>query len=423
MENPTIGNGDAGKAVRYGLIALIFFGTALNYLDRQVLSLLKPTLEQEFGWDNQHFGHFASVFQIATAASLLGVGWFIDRFGVRRGYGIAVIVWSFAGIAHGFATSIQQFVTARITLAVAEAANTPAAMKAAATYLPTRERSVGIGVINSASNIGAIVAPLTVPLIAVTFGWKAAFWITGGLGFIWLAFWWLGTRNLPQYRDAVSASGSPLKGAPWGELLRDRRTWAVAGAKVPTDMIWWFMLFWAPDFFKLQFGLNQSQVGQPTAIVFAMAAVGAITSGFLFPALLGRGLSANRARKSSMFFYALLIVPIPLALVAPNQWVAALIIGLGLFAHQGFSTNIFGMTADIVPARQVASVIAIGALAGNLAGAAMQEFTGWALDKGLGYTPMFVMAAAAYLVALAWIHVVLPKLEIVNDEGPATKAG
>jgi MFS transporter, ACS family, hexuronate transporter len=419
MENQDNGQGgpDTGKVVRYGLIALIFFGTALNYLDRQVLSLLKPTLEAEFGWDNQHFGHFASVFQIATAASLLGVGWFIDRFGVRRGYGLAVIVWSFAGIAHGFANSIREFVAARITLAVAEAANTPAAMKAAATYLPVRERSVGIGVINSASNIGAIVAPLTVPLIAVTFGWKAAFWITGGLGFIWLIFWWLGTRNLPQYRDAISASGSPLKGAPWGQLLRDRRTWAVAGAKVPTDMIWWFMLFWAPDFFKLQFKLDQSQVGFPTAIVFAMAAVGAITSGFLFPALLGRGMSANRARKSSMFFYALLIVPIPLALIAPNQWVAAFIIGLGLFAHQGFSTNIFGMTADIVPARQVASVIAIGALAGNLSGAAMQEFTGWALDAKLGYTPMFVMAACAYLLALAWVHFMQPNLQIVNDEG------
>ncbi len=416
MNDSAMSGSDAGKAVRYGLIALIFFGTALNYLDRQVLSLLKPTLEQEFGWDNQHFGHFASVFQIATAVSLLGIGWFIDRFGVRRGYGLAVIVWSLAGMAHGFAQTIQQFVVARVTLAVAEAANTPSAMKAAATYLPVRERSVGIGVINSASNIGAIVAPLTVPLIAVAYGWQAAFWITGGLGFVWLACWWIGTRNLPQYRDAVSPSGSPLKGAPWGQLLRDRRTWAVAGAKVPTDMIWWFMLFWAPDFFKLQFVLTQAEVGYPTAIVFSMAAVGAISSGFLFPALLGRGMSANRARKGSMFFYALLIVPIPLALIAPNQWVAALIIGLGLFAHQGFSTNIFGMTADIVPARQVASVIAIGALAGNLAGAAMQEFTGWALDKGLGYAPMFVMAAGAYLLALGWVHLLQPRLEIVNDE-------
>jgi MFS transporter, ACS family, hexuronate transporter len=416
MEQPAVINSsDAARFTRYALIALIFFGTALNYLDRQVLSLLKPTLQAEFGWTNQDFAHFGSTFQIATALALLGIGWFIDRFGVRLGYGIAVAVWSLAGMAHGFAATMQQFVAARVTLAVAESANTPAAMKAAASYLPVRERSIGIGVINSASNIGAIVAPLTVPLIAVAYGWHMAFIITGGLGFVWLALWWLGTRKLPQYRDAVSASGSPLKGAPWGELLRDRRTWAVAGAKIPTDMIWWFILFWAPDFFKLQFGLDQSQVGNPTAVVFVLAALGALTSGFLFPALLGRGLSANAARKGSMFFYALLILPIPLALYAPNQWIAALIVGLGLFAHQGFSTNIFGMTADIVPARQVASVIAIGALAGNLSGAAMQEFTGWALDSGYGYTPMFAMAAGAYLLALLWIQIMQPKLVVVNN--------
>ncbi len=416
MDNAAaIGSTDTGKIIRYGLIALIFFGTALNYLDRQVLSLLKPNLESEFGWSNQQFAHFASSFQIATAVSLLGIGWFIDRFGVRLGYGIAVVAWSLAGIAHGLSTTVQHFVAARIGLAVAEAANTPAAMKAAATYLPVRERSVGIGIINSASNIGAILAPLTVPFIAIAYGWRAAFWITGSLGFVWLLFWWLGTRNLPQFKDAVSATGSPLKGAPWAQLVRERRTWAVAGAKVPTDMIWWFMLFWAPDFFKSQFGLDQAGVAWPTAIVFAMAAVGAITSGFVFPALLARGLSANNARKGSMFGYALLILPIPLALYAPNQWVAAVIVGLGLFAHQGFSTNIFGMTADIIPARQVGSVIAIGALAGNLSGAAMQEFTGWALDKGYGYTPMFVMAASAYLLALLWIHIMQPQLVVVNN--------
>jgi MFS transporter, ACS family, hexuronate transporter len=402
------------KAIRYALIALIFFGTALNYLDRQVLSLVKPNLEADFGWTNRDFAHFASVFQIATAFSLLGIGWFIDRFGVRLGYGMAVTVWSVAGIAHGFATSIGQFVAARVALAVAEAANTPAAMKSAATYLPERERSVGIGIINSASNIGAIVAPLTVPIIAVAYGWQAAFWITGGLGFIWLALWIVGTRNLPEYQEQSVKAVTPLKGAPWSELLRDSRTWAIAGAKLLTDMIWWFILFWAPDFLKKQFVLEQSEVGGPTALVFTLAAIGALSSGFLFPALLRRGMTPNRARKSSMFFYALLILPIPLALYAPNVWVAAAIVGLGLFAHQGFSTNIFGMTADIIPARQVGSVIAIGALAGNLSGAGMQEFTGWALDSGYGYAPMFAISACAYLLALLWIHLIQPELRTVN---------
>jgi MFS transporter, ACS family, hexuronate transporter len=404
------------RYVRYGLIALLFFGTALNYLDRQVLALLKPTLQAEFGWSDREFGHFGSAFQIATAFALLGIGWFIDRFGVRWGYGLAVAVWSLAGMGHAFASTVSQFVAARVTLAVAESVNTPAAMKSAATYLPIRERSIGIGVINSASNIGAILAPLTVPWIAITYGWQEAFVITGALGFVWLIFWWLGTSKLQPLRDsAVAAANSAAKGPPWSQLLRERRTWAVAGAKLLTDLVWWFILFWAPDFFARQFGLGQAEIGGPTALVYTMAAVGALTSGMLFPLLLGRGLSPNKARKGSMFFYALMILPIPLALYAPNEWIAALIIGLALFAHQGFSTNIFGMTADIIPARQVGSVIAIGALAGNLSGAAMLEFAGWSLDAGLGYAPMFATCASAYLLALGWIHLMQPKLEVVND--------
>lgn len=416
MDNSNPGSTDAARYIRYGLIALLFFGTALNYLDRQVLALLKPTLQLEFGWSDREFGHFGSAFQIATAVALLGIGWFIDRFGVRWGYGLAVAVWSLAGMAHAYATTVSQFVTARVTLAVAESVNTPAAMKSAATYLPIRERSIGIGVINSASNIGAILAPLTVPWIAVTYGWQEAFIITGALGFVWLIFWWLGTGQLKPLGDAAVTAANPAeKGPPWSQLLKERRTWAVAGAKLLTDLVWWFILFWAPDFFARQFGLGQAEIGAPTALVYAMAAVGALTSGMLFPLLLGRGLTPNAARKGSMFFYALMILPIPLALYAPNQWVAALIIGLALFAHQGFSTNIFGMTADIIPARQVGSVIAIGALAGNLSGAAMLEFAGWSLESGNGYTPMFAICASAYLLALLWIHIMQPRLEVVNS--------
>jgi ACS family hexuronate transporter-like MFS transporter len=405
------------RAIRIGLIALIFFGTALNYLDRQVLALLKPMLQADFNWTDQEFAHFGSSFQIAAAFSLLGVGWFIDKVGVRWGYGLAVAVWSLAGMAHAIASTVQQFVAARVTLAVAEAVNTPAAIKAAATYLPVRERSVGLGIINSASNIGAIIAPLAVPAIALSLGWHAAFLITGLLGFIWLAFWWLGTAKLEPVTTVamdVDQETDAEKAPPWRELIKDRRTLAVIGAKTLTDLVWWFILFWAPDFFARQYNLGQGEIGYPTAVVYVMAAAGALSSGFLFPMLLGRGMDANRARKSSMFAYALLILPLPLALYAPNQWVAAMIIGLALFAHQGFSTNIFGMTADIVPARQVGSVIAMGALAGNLSGAGMLEFAGWSLDAGFGYTPMFLISASAYLLALGWIHLMQPQLKVVN---------
>ncbi|MGK2912086.1 MAG: MFS transporter [Sphingobium sp.] len=398
-----------GKSLRYGLIALIFFATALNYVDRQVLALLKPMLEAEFGWSDQQFAHLGSSFQISAAVALLGVGWFVDRFGVRFAYGAAVAVWSIAGMGHAIAMTVQQFVAARVTLAVAESVNTPAAIKAAATYLPLKERSLGIGLINTAPNIGAILTPLLIPPFALAFGWKAAFLATGGLGLIWLGFWIIGTRKLKPVTSSVKSMNA-VGGVRWSELLSDRRTWAVIGAKAFTDLVWWFMLFWMPDFFARQFGMAQGTLGYPVALIYVLAAIGAISSGALFPILLSRGLTVNRARKLSMFLFALMILPAPLALYAGNPWVAAVLIGMALFAHQGFSTNIFGMTADIVPTARVASVIAMGAIAGNLSGTAMIEFAGWCLTTGIGYWPMFAICACAYLVALAWIHIMVPRL-------------
>lgn len=404
----------AGKSLRYGLIALIFFATALNYVDRQVLALLKPMLEAEFGWSDQQFAHLGSSFQISAAVALLGVGWFVDRFGVRFAYGAAVAVWSIAGMGHAIAMTVQQFVAARVTLAVAESVNTPAAIKAAATYLPLKERSIGIGLINTAPNIGAILTPLLIPPFALAFGWKAAFLVTGGLGLIWLGFWIVGTRKLKPVTSHIKSMNA-VRGVRWSELLRDRRTWAVIGAKAFTDLVWWFMLFWMPDFFARQFGMAQGTLGYPVALIYVLAAIGAISSGALFPILLSRGFTVNRARKLSMFLFALMILPAPLALYAANPWIAAILIGMALFAHQGFSTNIFGMTADIVPTARVASVIAMGAIAGNLSGTAMIEFAGWCLTRGVGYWPMFAFCACAYLVALAWIHIMVPRLVPVAE--------
>jgi ACS family hexuronate transporter-like MFS transporter len=389
------------------LVGLIFFATALNYVDRQVLALLKPTLQAEFGWGDQQFAHLGSSFQLSAAVALIGVGWFVDRFGVRFAYGIAVVLWSIAGMAHALAATVQQFVIARVTLAAAEAVNTPAAMKAAAVYLPIRARSMGIGIINTAPNIGAIVTPLLIPPFALAFGWQAAFVATGALGFLWIIFWIWGTRGLAPATQAQAPTGQKV---PIREALSDRRSWTVIGAKAITDLVWWFVLFWMPDFFNRQFGMDQGSLGWPVAIIFTLAALGAISSGGLFPILLSRGLSVNAARKSSMLFYALVVLAMPLALFANSPWVAALLIGLGLFAHQGFSTNLFGMATDIVPAVRIATVIAMGAIAGNLTGTAMIEFTGWSLANGLGYTPMFAICGAAYLTALLFIHLMQPKL-------------
>ncbi len=389
------------------LIALLFLGNALNYVDRQVLALLKPTLEAEFGWSDADYAHLGSSFQIAAAAALLFVGWFVDRLGVRIAYGVAVVIWSAAGMAHALAMTVQQFVAARIILAVGESVSTPAGLKAAAVYMPPRQRNLAIGLINTAPNIGAILTPLLIPPFAIAFGWKAAFVVTGSLGFLWLAAWFFGTRNL------VTVGNVPER-APvsWGTLLRDRRSWTVIGAKAFTDCVWWFVLFWMPDFFARQFHLGQGQLGGPIALIFSMAALGALTSGALYPILLSRGLSVNGARKCSMLFFALAVLAMPLAMYASSPWIAAALIGCGLFAHQGFSTNIFGMTADVVPGTRVASVIALGAIAGNLSGTAIIELAGWLLDNGHGYGPLFAICGSAYLVALAFIQLIQPRLEL-----------
>ncbi|MGH6787183.1 MAG: MFS transporter [Novosphingobium sp.] len=395
------------------LIGLLFFGTIINYIDRQVLSLLKPTIEAAYGWGDAEFAHFAAVSQLSAALALIFVGWLIDRFGVKLAYGTAVALWSVAGMAHAVAATVGQFVAARAALVAFESVNTPAAVKSAAQFLPLRQRSMAMGIVNTAPNIGNILAPLTVIPFAVAFGWRAAFIVTGLLGFIWLAAWIVGVRKLqPLPRAAGAEQGRPAV----GEALADRKTWAIAGAKAITDMFWWFFTFWLPDLFHKVFNLSQSELIGPTALAFSLAAVGALSGGYLFPALLARGRSVNAARKTAMLVFALVILPIPLALTAGSPWIAAGIIGMALFAHQGFSTNIFGFAADAVPASRVATVMAIGAIAGNVAGFGIQEVTGRLLVGGYGYQPLFVAAAVAYLLALAWIHLLVPRIVAEDDE-------
>ena len=394
------------------LIALLFLGTIINYVDRQVLSLLKPSIEAAYGWGDAEFAHFASMSQLAAAFALLFVGWLIDRFGVRVAYGAAVAIWSLAGMAHAFAATVTQFVAARVTLVAAESINTPAAVKSAAQYLPMRQRSMAVGIVNTAPNIGNIIAPLTVIPFAAVFGWQAAFIVTGALGFVWLALWIVGTRKL---QPLPRAAGVEQARPSIREALRDRLTWAIAGAKAITDMFWWFFTFWLPDLFHKVFNLSQSELVGPTALAFTLAAIGALSSGALFPRLLAGGRSVNKARKTSMLLFALVVLPIPLALTASNAWIAAAIIGMALFAHQGFSTNIFGFAADAVPSSRVGTVMAIGAIAGNIAGFGIQEATGWLLTNGYGYAPLFYGASIAYLLALAWIHLLVPKIVAEDD--------
>lgn len=391
------------------LIVLLFIGNALNYVDRQVLALLKPTLEAHFNWTDADYAHLGSSFQFAAAFALLGVGWFVDRLGVRWSYAIAVIVWSAAGIAHAAAQTVGQFVAARIALAIGETVSTPAGLKAAAIYIPEEKRSLAIGVVNTAPNIGAILTPVIIPPFAIVFGWKAAFVVTGVLGFAWIAAWLGGTRRLEPVNHVPTRA--PVA---WRELFSDRRSWAVIGAKFYTDCVWWFVLFWMPDLFNRRFGMGQANLGWPIAIIFTMAAIGSITAGTLYPLLRARGMTMNRARKTSMLLFALVVLAMPLALLSMDPWVAAILIGLGLFAHQGFSTNIFAMATEIVPAKRIGSVIAMGAVAGNLSGMGIIELSGWSLDHGFGYVPMFLICGAAYLIATGWIQLLEPVLSPVD---------
>lgn len=396
-------------AGRWAIVAMVFFAIMLNYVDRQILALLKPTLEAEFKWSDQDYANMVSAFQFSAAVAFLGTGWFIDRVGLRIGFALGVAVWSIAGMAHAFATGVMGFVVARVVLGAAESIGTPAAVKSAATYFTQRERSIALGVGNTAPNIGAIVTPLLIPLIAVTLGWKAAFLIAGGLGLVWVAVWFA-IRVQP-----VAIEGEQPAPIAWTTLLRDRKTLALAIAKVLSDQVWFFMLSWLPDLFHRLFGLPQGTIGLPVALVYVFAALGALTGGWLPTWLMAKGWSVDRARKTTLLIYAVLILPVTLVLVVSSPWSAALLLGLGLFAHQGFSTNLFGLATDVFPARAVGSVIGMAAFCGNMWSIGLIQLAAFSLSRGWGYGPLLAICSGSYLLALLFIHLLIPKIVPVDE--------
>ena len=396
---------------RWVIVAMVFFAIMLNYVDRQILALLKPTLETEFAWTDQDYANMGTAFQFATAVAFLGTGWFIDRVGLRFGFALGVAVWSLAGMAHAFASSVAGFIAARVVLGVGESVGTPAAVKTAATYFERHDRQMALGIGNTAPNVGAVVTPLFIPALAVAFGWQAAFLVAGGAGLLWVAVWF-GLRIAPVAQDAIA----PVR-VPWLAVLRSRETLTIAIAKVLSDQVWFFMLLWLPDLFHRLFGMKQGTLGLPVALVYAFAACGALTGGYIPQRLMANGWSVDRARKTAMLVYALLILPIPLVMYVASPWTAALILGLGLFAHQGFSTNVFALTTDIVPARNVGSTIGIAAFCGNMGSIGMIQFSAWSLGHGLGYAPMLAICACSYLVALGMIQLLLGRIDPIEPDG------
>lgn len=404
----------ASDRLRWAALALVFGAAMINYIDRQAIALLKPTLEDEFGWSDLDYAHIVSGFQLATVCSIMVVGWFVDRVGLRAGYAIGVGAWSLAGMAHALVSSVAGFVGVRIALGVAEAVGTPAAVKTVATWFRGNDRSLALGIMNTAPNIGAVATPLLVPAIAVAFGWKMAFVVTGALGFIWLAFWFL----LPR-PPRLDPSGAPPVSRPrlhdFANMLGDRRAWAIAAAKFLTDFVWAFLLFWGPDLFHKRFGLDTAELALPVATIFVMAALGSVFGGWLSGKLMRQGRTLNASRKIPMLVSALAALPVPLVLLAPNLWVGVLLLGLTLAAHQCFSANVFGLVTDLFSPVRVGLIVGFAATFGNLSGLGMLELTGFVLDSTGSYLPMLVLCAGAYAAGLAAISLLVPNIDLARE--------
>ena len=404
---------------RWRVCAMLLAATTINYIDRQVLGVLAPFLQDEIGWSEIQYGYIVTAFQAAYAIGLLCAGAIIDRLGTRIGYAIAIVVWSLAAMSHALAATVVGFMIARFFLGLGEAGNFPAAIKTVAEWFPRRERAFATGIFNSGSNIGAIVAPLMVPLIALSLGWQAAFLFTGVLSATWLVVWLLWYRapeKQPRLSEAELAyirSDPPEATAkvPWSRILRHRQAWAFVAAKFLTDPIWWFFLFWLPKFLHSEYGLTLLGLGLPLVVIFVLADVGSILGGWLAGRFIRMGWSVNRARKSAMLLCALCVVPIVFAAQADNLWLAVGLIGLATAGHQGWSANVFTLTSDMFPRQAVGSVVGIGGFAGAVGGMLIATFTGFLLQTTGSYLPVFLMAGSAYLIALLVVHLLAPRLE------------
>jgi MFS transporter, ACS family, hexuronate transporter len=426
MANEKIGN------YRWVVVALLFFATTINYLDRQVIGLLKPTLEKQFNWTEIDYSHIVMAFQTAYALGLLAFGGFIDKIGTKLGYTLSLIVWSLAAMAHALVRSTLGFGAVRAALGLGESGNFPAAIKTIAEWFPKKERALATGIFNCGANVGAVVAPIMVPLVLGIYGWQMAFIITGAIGFIWLIFWWLFYQVPSKHKklqpaeytyihsDDAVASGDETK-IKWIKLLRVRQTWAFFFGKLLTDPIWWFFLFWLPSYFANTFHLDLTKPSLPLVIVYSATTIGSIGGGYLSSALIKSGWPVFKARKTSMFIFALCVVPIIFARYTTNIWQAVALISLAAAAHQAWSANIFTTASDMFPKRAVSSIVGIGGMAGSLGGIMFPLLVGYILEAykhsdnmSAGYNIIFTICGFAYLLAWLIMHLLTPKMKPVE---------
>src|SRR6202047_4886176 len=403
---------------RWVICGLLFFGVTKNYMDRQVLGVLKGPLQHEFGWNDIDYGNLVFAFQAAYALGMIFVGRLIDRFGTRMGYALAMVFWSLASMGHAIAFSLPSFVAARAALGFGEAGVFPASSKCVAEWFPRKERALATGIFNAGTNIGAIVTPLIVPWIVVHLGWRWAFLLTGALGFAWLILWlWL-YRSPEQHPYCTSGERKYIQSDPvaqagkikWSQLLPHRQMWAFAAGKFMIDPIWWFYLFWIPDYLQRTHGLHLTQIGLPILVIYVISDLGSIAGGWLSSSLIRRHFSINASRKWAMLISALCVVPVAAVFRVSGLWLATLLIGLAAAGHQGFSANLYTMTSDLFPSRAVASVVGIGGMAGAVGGMLIAEIVGHVLQWTGSYMVPFLIAALAYLIALLLVHLLSPKL-------------
>ncbi len=408
----------AAQPLRWLILGLVVTATVLNYVDRQLIALLKPLLQASFHWSDLDYANVVVAFQLAVAAACVPAGRIIDRIGLRLGYTLSVGSWSLAGMAQAVVSSLGGFMSARVILGVAEAGNTPAAIKSLALWFPVNARSLAVGFFNAASNLGAIVTPLIAPILVANFGWRGAFALTGLCGLVWVLFAWVPLSHAPRTpsiekrlatvaHQVVAPSRQPA--TPLIHLLRDRRVWAFAGAKGLTDPVWWFFIFWFPALLHSKFGLGLGGFALPVAVVYVLASVGALGGGWLTDRLITRLGDVDRARTLMFLVSALVVVPIPLALVVHNYWVLTGIVGVALAAHQCYATNLFARAQDLFPDSNLGTVTGIGATLGLLGGSIMLEVSGWVLTLTHRYWPMFAYASVAYLAGLLLMHLLTPR--------------
>jgi ACS family hexuronate transporter-like MFS transporter len=399
---------------RWTICALLFFATTINYIDRQVLGILAPTLQRELGWSEAQYGAIVSWFTLAYALGFLVAGRLMDRFGVKKGFTGAIITWSLAAMGHAFAATAAGFSAARFALGLGESANFPGSIKTVAEWFPPRERAFATGIFNAGTNVGAIITPLVVPWITLTWGWRAAFLVTGALGFIWLTCWLVLYRS-PTERADVPAE-APATRIPWIKLLGYRQTWAVIAAKGLTDPVWWFYLFWLPKFLDARYGIKLAGLAAPLIVIYLIADVGSVGGGWLSAPLVKRGWSLNRARKTAMLIPALLIVPTMLAPSVNGLWIAVLIVGVAAAAHQWWMANVYTLSSDMFPRHAVGSVTGIGGFAGAASGFVFQRFTGQLLQANHNdYRPIFIFCGLAYVIAWVIIQLLVPRLQPIDD--------